>query len=150
MKQGLTNWTCNCHRRKILMRVNQRAILIPERDQVMKVGNLLQNALKGSIAIKKVELVSQGIKYFMSHACKCARECAGVVFGVKHSCMYSILFSIFPYFATYTEMVIIEAERKLNLLPIVVRFQVQCRRHEGTTCLKNKMQITKVKHFLGL
>ena len=24
MKQGLTNWTCNRHRRKILMRVNQR------------------------------------------------------------------------------------------------------------------------------
>ena len=126
------------------MRMNQRVILIPERDQVMKVSNLLQNALKGSIAIKKVELVSQGVKYFMSHACKCARECAGVVFGVKHSCMYSILFSIFAagerrrhqeptptdsqrttvaqVFAAYTEMVIIKAEQKFNLLPIVVRF----------------------------
>ena len=61
----------------------------------MKVGNLLQNALKGNMAIKKVELVSQGIKYFMSHACKCTCECAGVVLGVKHSCMYSIIFSIF-------------------------------------------------------
>ena len=61
----------------------------------MKVGNLLQNALKGSIAIKKVELVSQGIKYFMSHACKCTCECPGVVFGVKESCMYSMLLSIF-------------------------------------------------------
>ena len=41
-------------------------------------------------------------------------------------------------------MVITEAERKLNLLPIVVCFQVQCRGHEGTTCLKNyKMQMTK-------
>ena len=78
MKQGLTNWTCNRHRRKIVMRVNQRVIVIPERDQVMKAGNLLQNALKGNIAIKKVELVSQGVKDFISHACKCACECAGV------------------------------------------------------------------------
>ena len=155
------------------MRVNQRVIVIPGRDQVMKTGNLLRNALKGSIAIKKVELVSQGVKYFMSHACKCACECTGVVPGVKHSCMYSIIFSIFAaggrrrrreptptnsqqttvaqVFAAYTEMVITEAERKLNLLPIVVRFKVQCRGHEGTTCLKNyKMQMTKVKHFLGL
>ena len=77
------------------MRVNQRVIVIPKRDQVMKTGNLLRNTLKGNIVIEKVELVSQGVKYFMSHACKCACECTGVVPGVKHSCMYSILFSIF-------------------------------------------------------
>lgn len=38
-----------------------------------KAGNLLQNALKGSIAIKNVKLVSQGVKYFMSHFHICCR-----------------------------------------------------------------------------
>ena len=40
----------------------------PESDQVMKVGNLLQNALKGSITIKKVEL---GLT---NRTCNCQRR----------------------------------------------------------------------------
>ena len=60
-QKGLMNRTGNHQEGEALENVN--TLKVPVRNQVMKTGNsLLQNAIKSSLVIEKVELVSKGVK----------------------------------------------------------------------------------------
>ena len=60
-QKGLMNRTCNHQKGEALENVN--TLKVPVRNQAMKTGNsLLQNPIKSSLVIEKVELASKGVK----------------------------------------------------------------------------------------